>query len=277
MDCSFCSWNSPGKNIGGGSHSLHQEIFLTQGSNPGLPLVGSLLVTTNRSSRCSQLKLWSYRGCRWRGREERCGGSRVHSESPAALRARDCGQPDLSCWPWVTHQLQTPTIQQPPTVEEKERLKSLMMGWGHERKILPCRNQVEIWGWGLLPFELSQWGSRMLPIPSSIRCVHAEPSTQKAFFSTCKITHSLRLTSSLWGLSSHQAEPLTPPWRFWCAMHTCLMVTASLLHMHIYPQWVNGFLLFFFFFGHYVSIGLREGNSNPFQYSCLENSMDRGA
>ena len=30
-------------------------------------------------------------------------------------------------------------------------------------------------------------------------------------------------------------------------MHTCLMVTASLLHMHVYPQWVNGFFLFFFF------------------------------
>ena len=31
------SWNSPGKNIGVGIHSLLQEIFLTQGSNPGLP------------------------------------------------------------------------------------------------------------------------------------------------------------------------------------------------------------------------------------------------
>ena len=24
------------------------------------------------------------------------------------------------------------------------------------------------------------------------------------------------------------------------------------------------------------SVGLGEGNNNPFQYSCLENSMDRG-
>ena len=32
----LCAWNSPGKNIGGGSHSLLQGIFLTQGSNPGL-------------------------------------------------------------------------------------------------------------------------------------------------------------------------------------------------------------------------------------------------
>jgi len=30
------SWNSPGKNTGVGSPSLLQEIFPTQGSNPGL-------------------------------------------------------------------------------------------------------------------------------------------------------------------------------------------------------------------------------------------------
>ena len=32
----LCSWNSPGKNTGVGSHSLLQEIFPTQGSNLGL-------------------------------------------------------------------------------------------------------------------------------------------------------------------------------------------------------------------------------------------------
>ena len=31
----LCPWNSPGKNTGVGGHSLLQEIFLTQGSNPG--------------------------------------------------------------------------------------------------------------------------------------------------------------------------------------------------------------------------------------------------
>ena len=31
------SWNSPGKNTGVGIHSLLQGIFLTQGSNTGLP------------------------------------------------------------------------------------------------------------------------------------------------------------------------------------------------------------------------------------------------
>ena len=29
-------WDSPGKNTGGGHHFLLQEIFLTQGSSPGL-------------------------------------------------------------------------------------------------------------------------------------------------------------------------------------------------------------------------------------------------
>ena len=32
----YSPWNSPGKNTGVGSHSLLQEIFPTQGSNPGL-------------------------------------------------------------------------------------------------------------------------------------------------------------------------------------------------------------------------------------------------
>ena len=31
----LCPWNSPGQNTGLGSHPLLQEIFLTQGSNPG--------------------------------------------------------------------------------------------------------------------------------------------------------------------------------------------------------------------------------------------------
>ena len=33
----FCPWNSPGKHAGVGSYFLLQGIFLTQGSNPGLP------------------------------------------------------------------------------------------------------------------------------------------------------------------------------------------------------------------------------------------------
>ena len=33
----LCSWDSPGKNIGLGCHSLLQRIFGTQGLNPGLP------------------------------------------------------------------------------------------------------------------------------------------------------------------------------------------------------------------------------------------------
>ena len=41
MDCSparlLCPWDSPGKNTGVGCHALLQGIFLTQGSNLGLP------------------------------------------------------------------------------------------------------------------------------------------------------------------------------------------------------------------------------------------------
>ena len=41
MGCS--PWNSPGQNTGGGSLSLLQGIFLTQGLNPGLPNWGQIL------------------------------------------------------------------------------------------------------------------------------------------------------------------------------------------------------------------------------------------
>ena len=34
----LCPWNSPGKNTGVGFHSLLQETFPTQGSNPGYPV-----------------------------------------------------------------------------------------------------------------------------------------------------------------------------------------------------------------------------------------------
>ena len=38
MDCNLPgSWNSPGKNVGVGSHPLLQGIFLAQESSPGLP------------------------------------------------------------------------------------------------------------------------------------------------------------------------------------------------------------------------------------------------
>ena len=42
MDCSP-PWNSPGKNTGVGSHSFLQEIFLTQGLNPGYCIAGRFL------------------------------------------------------------------------------------------------------------------------------------------------------------------------------------------------------------------------------------------
>ena len=39
----YSPWNSPGQNIGVGSHSLLQGMFPTQGSNPGLPHCGRIL------------------------------------------------------------------------------------------------------------------------------------------------------------------------------------------------------------------------------------------
>ena len=33
----LCPWDFPGKNPGAGCHFLLQEVFLTQGLNPGIP------------------------------------------------------------------------------------------------------------------------------------------------------------------------------------------------------------------------------------------------
>ena len=42
------SWDSPGKNTGVGCHFLLQRIFLTQGSNPGLPHCRQMLYRLSR-------------------------------------------------------------------------------------------------------------------------------------------------------------------------------------------------------------------------------------
>ena len=39
----LCPWDSPGQNTGVSCHSLLQEIYPTQGSNPGLPHCGQML------------------------------------------------------------------------------------------------------------------------------------------------------------------------------------------------------------------------------------------
>jgi len=39
-------WDSPGRNTGVGCHFLVQEIFPTQGSNPGLPHCRQMLLTS---------------------------------------------------------------------------------------------------------------------------------------------------------------------------------------------------------------------------------------
>ena len=42
----YSPWDSPGQNTGVGSHSLLQEIFPTQGWNPGLPCCKWILLPT---------------------------------------------------------------------------------------------------------------------------------------------------------------------------------------------------------------------------------------
>ena len=47
----LCPWNSPGKNTGVDCHSLHQAIFLTQGSNLGLLHGGHILYHLSHQGR----------------------------------------------------------------------------------------------------------------------------------------------------------------------------------------------------------------------------------
>ena len=50
-------WDSPGKNTGVGCHSLLQEIFLTQGSNPGLLHCRQILYCLSYSL-CIFISMW---------------------------------------------------------------------------------------------------------------------------------------------------------------------------------------------------------------------------
>ena len=50
------SWASPGKNTGVGCHDLLQGIFLTQGSNPGLPHCRQFLYHLSHQSKCEYLR-----------------------------------------------------------------------------------------------------------------------------------------------------------------------------------------------------------------------------
>ena len=49
--CQAPPWDSPGKNTGGGSHSLLQGIFLTPESNPGLLHCGQILYLLSHQGR----------------------------------------------------------------------------------------------------------------------------------------------------------------------------------------------------------------------------------
>ena len=64
----YSPWNSPGQNIGVGSHSLLQGIFPTQGSNPGLSHCRLILYQLNRKGSPRILEWVAYpfsRGSSW--------------------------------------------------------------------------------------------------------------------------------------------------------------------------------------------------------------------
>ena len=64
----LCPWDSPGKNTRVGCHALLQAIFLTQGSNPGLPHCGQILYHLSHQGSPSILEWVAYpfsRGSSW--------------------------------------------------------------------------------------------------------------------------------------------------------------------------------------------------------------------
>ena len=48
----LCSWDSPGKDTGGGGHALLQGLFLTQGSNLHALLAGGFFTTEPAGKPC---------------------------------------------------------------------------------------------------------------------------------------------------------------------------------------------------------------------------------
>ena len=59
----LCTWNSLGKNTGVDSHSLLQEIFPTQGSNPGLPHFRQILYSLSHQGSPTHHQYWRYKRC----------------------------------------------------------------------------------------------------------------------------------------------------------------------------------------------------------------------
>ena len=59
ITCQAHLWNSPGKNVGVGCHSLLQEIFPTKGLNPGLMHYRQILYClSHRGNRQILINLW---------------------------------------------------------------------------------------------------------------------------------------------------------------------------------------------------------------------------
>ena len=61
----LCPWDFPGKNIGVGCHFLLQGIFLTQGSNLGLPCCRQTLYHLSSPEEVSFFFYWSLQLIRW--------------------------------------------------------------------------------------------------------------------------------------------------------------------------------------------------------------------
>ena len=145
-----CPWNSPGKNSGVGSHSLNQEIFLTQGSNPDLLHCRWILYSLSHQR--SPLDCKETKPVNPKGNQPGIFIGRTDAEAEAPI----LWPPDVKSW----------LIRKDPHVgkdwrqEEKRAITDDLVGWhhqlnGHEFEQAPGDDE----GQGSLAC-CSPWGSK---------------------------------------------------------------------------------------------------------------------
>ena len=124
--------------------------------------------------------------------------------------------------------------------------------------------------------------------PSYSRCLACEET------SWCGAPGPTRDTVLLWGVSAHLSEHHPPGFCLERPFHTCLVPCAFIIStpslfplpdqsqvqsLPRYPWWLKESACNAGDLGLIAGLGryLAEENGNPLQYSCLENSMERGA
>ena len=116
--CTYSPWNSPGQNTGVGSLSLLQRIFLTHGSNPGLPRCRRILYQLNHKGSHKEDVVHIYNGIQLSHKKEKNSSIWRHMNRPcccsvAKSRLNLCNLMDCSTPEFPVHH-QPPELAQTP-------------------------------------------------------------------------------------------------------------------------------------------------------------------